>query len=227
VADAPRPPASASWPRAAADAGLDAAGAERVLAMARAVLDENERVNLTAAKTLDAALEVLVLDAVPVVSAWPVERPPPRNGVDLGTGNGFPGAVVAARWPTCRVTFVERRAKKAAAVARCLAAAGIDNGDVVPVDGRDLLRERPRLARAVDLVVVRAVGELAPTTREAAPWLARGGRVVHWKSADVSADERRAGDDAARSLGLVPCDDIAFRVTPERPPRVLVVYERP
>ena len=59
------------------------------------------------------------------------------------------------------------------------------------------------------------------------PWLARGGRLVHWKSADVSDDERREGLAAAAAAGLVARPDVAFTVSPAHPPRLLVVYERP
>lgn len=220
------PDPAARLAEAAARLGYPPEAAGRLLAMAEAVLETNEDVNLTAAKTLDAALEILVLDALPVASAWAAARPP-RRALDLGTGNGFPGAAVAARWPACRTTFVDRRAKKVHAVGRCLARAGITNVELVASDGRELVPHEPARARAFDLVTVRAVGDLAPTTKEAAPLLAPGGRLVHWKSADVAADEVAAGDATARSLGLVRRPDVPFRVAPDRPARVLVVYERP
>jgi len=210
----------------AARYGYPPEAAARLLAMAQAVLEESASVNLTAAKTLEAALEILVLDALPIPAAWASPRPP-RAALDLGTGNGFPGAAVAARWPACPTTFVDRRAKKVHAVGRCLARAGIRNVAIVAADGRELIPQQPAFARRFDLVTVRAVGDLAPTTKEVAPLLAPGGRVVHWKSADVDPVEVAAGDATARSVGLVRRADVPFRVAPERPARILVVYERP
>ena len=196
-----------------------------------AVLAENEHVNLTGAKTLDAALDVLALDSLPVVSAWPSDdvrgRGAPRAAVDLGTGNGLPGVAVALAWPTCRVVLVERRAKKADAVLRCLAATGIGNAETIDCDGRELLARRPALRSAVDLVTVRAVGDLAPTTKEAAPWLAPGGRIVHWKPGNLDPAERAAGRRAAESLGLVEIPDVEFRIGDAASSRRLVIYEKP
>jgi 16S rRNA (guanine527-N7)-methyltransferase len=212
---------------AAADAlGWPPAGADALLAYVRAVWDENARVNLTGAATFDAALDVLALDSLPVARAWDASRAPPRVAVDLGTGNGLPGVAAALAWPACRVLLVERRAKKAAAVARCLGTAGVGNAEALACDGRELLRLRPALRGAVDLVTVRAVGDLAPTTKEAAPWLAPRGRVVHWKPALLSEDERRAGDDAARRAGLAVLEDVEFRVPGAAASRRLVRYER-
>jgi 16S rRNA G527 N7-methylase RsmG len=212
---------------AAADSfGWPHAGADALLRYVAAVWEENRRVNLTGAASLDAALDVLAIDALPVVRAWDVSRGPPRAAIDLGTGNGLPGVAVALAWPACRTLLVERRAKKAHAVARCLAAAGVPNAEVLACDGRELLRLRPDLRARVDLVTVRAVGDLAPTTKEAAPWLAPRGRLVHWKPAPLDEAERAAGDAAAKKGGLVPLEDVVFRVPGATADRRLVIYQR-
>jgi len=201
---------------------VPARGLDRLAAYVAAVVDENTRINLTGAKTLDAALEVLAVDSMPLARAWPHGRAP-RRVVDLGTGNGLPGVAAAVFWPEAEVVLVERREKKARAVERCLAAAGFAHVRVAACDGRELLRVRPDLARAVDLVTVRAVGDLAPTTREAAPWLARGGRIVHWKAGALDPAERVAGDEAARATGLSTEPDVEFELG-SGAKRRLVVY---
>ena len=198
-----------------------------LLRYVEAVLAENEHVNLTGAKTLEAALSVLAIDSLPIASAGRRRGGAPRVAVDLGTGNGLPGVAVALAFPACRVLLVERRAKKADAVARCLAAAGVTNAETLAADGRELLKLRPELRLGVDLVTVRAVGDLAPTTREAASWIARGGRIVHWKSGALSAQERAEGLVTAKGLGLVEVADVAFRVPGTESDRRLVIYERP
>jgi 16S rRNA G527 N7-methylase RsmG len=190
-----------------------------------AVVEAGREVNLTGAKTPEDALDTLAVPSLVVGAAWP-EGGAPRLAVDLGSGNGLPGVAVALAWPSCRVLLVERRAKKARAVEACLAAAGIRNATTAACDGRELLRERPEVRGAADLVTVRAVGSLAETTRMAAPWLAPGGRVVHWKAFDLDGAERAEGERAARAEGLAPLPDRAFE--PGRPgPGRLVLYERP
>ncbi len=196
-----------------------------LLAHLLAVLDANRYVNLTAARDLPAAVDILALSAFAVVWAWPAERPPPRRAVDLGTGNGLPGVAVALAWPEADVLLVERRGRKARAVEACLAAAGLDRVAVLTADGREVLARRPELRGTVDLVTVRAVGPLAEVARLAAPWLAPGGRLAHWKGRGLSREEIAAGEVAAREAGLDPlpvlsCEDDAG-------PARLVVYECP
>lgn len=195
---------------------------DTLAAYVAAVVDENERINLTGAKTLAAAIDVLAIDALPLASAWGAGAPP-RRIVDLGTGNGLPGVVAALFWPDAQTLLLERREKKAHAVERCLARVGLARVAVLACDGRELLAKRPALARAVDLVTVRAVGDLAPTTREAAPWLARSGRIVHWKAGAPDPAELAAGREAARAAGLVPLPDVEFSL-PSGASRRLVTY---
>jgi 16S rRNA (guanine527-N7)-methyltransferase len=197
----------------------------RLLAYLEAMVETNRVVNLTAATTLEEAAETVAVSALAVVRAW--ARPePPRRAIDLGSGNGFPGVAVATAWPGCRVLLVERRAKKARAIRDCLARAGIGNAEAVPLDGRELVRDRPEVAGAADLVTVRAAGTLAETTAIAGPWVAPGGRVVHWKGENLSDDERRRGRAAAEAAGLDDQGEIDFGAPPPGPAR-LVVYERP
>ena len=211
---------------AARDAGPPTPALDVLARYVRAVLAENASINLTGASTFPAALDVLASDSLAVVRAWAGRPAPPAVAVDLGTGNGLPGVAVALAWPSCRVLLVDRRAKKAAAVARCLAAAGISNAETLAADGRDLLRLRPQLRGRVDLVVARAVGEVAAVTKEAAPWLAPGGRLVHWKPFALDPAERAEGDRAARAAGLAPLADVEFRVPGAAAARRLVVHER-
>jgi 16S rRNA G527 N7-methylase RsmG len=211
---------------AARDAGYPATALDALVRHVRAVMAENESINLTGAGTLPAALDVLAADSLPVVRAWAGKPAPPRTAVDLGTGNGLPGVAVALAWPSCRVLLVDRRAKKALASGRCAAAAGVGNAEAIACDGRELLTLRPELTRRVDLVTVRAVGTLAAATKEVAPWLAPGGRIVHWKPFALYEGERAAGDRAAAAAGLVVLPDVEFRVPGAEAARRLVVYER-
>jgi 16S rRNA (guanine527-N7)-methyltransferase len=181
-------------------------------------------VNLTGSKDLAGAVEVLGIPSLALGRAWR-GRGAPRLVVDLGSGNGMPGVVAALAWPKARVLLVERRAKKARAIAACAQAAGIPNVDAVACDGRELLRERPEVAGATDLVLARGVGTLEEVTAMAAAWLAPAGRIVQWKAAELEDAERRAGAKAARARGLRVLEDLEF--DPPRPgPGRLVVYGR-
>jgi 16S rRNA (guanine527-N7)-methyltransferase len=189
------------------------------------VVRVSAEVNLTAAADLAQAVEVL---GVPSLALGRALAPgcDVRLVIDLGSGNGMPGVVAALAFPAARVLLVERRAKKAHAALACAHAAGIANTEAVPLDGRELLARHRKLERTADLVTARGVGALADVTAMAAPWLASGGRLVHWKAADLDPAERSAGAKVARQAGLAVLEDAVF--DPPRPgPGRLVVYERP
>lgn len=60
--------------------------------------------------------------------------------LDLGSGAGFPGIMLAARWPEAHVTLVERRQKRAAFLDEVVARAGLANARVHAGDTDDLPR---------------------------------------------------------------------------------------
>ena len=188
----------------AVDAGqcaLEPLALGQLASYADALRELNERVNLTAARSLEQMLDVLLLPSLGVREAWTGAGAPTRI-LDLGSGNGFPGIAAAVLWPEAEVTLVERRAKKARAIAACLEASGIENGTALACDAREVKNTCSRLIGAMDLVTVRAVGPLDDTTALAVPFLAPGGRVVHWKGLTLTTAERGSGAEAARGLGL-------------------------
>lgn len=75
------------------------------------------------------------------------------EGVDLGTGNGFPGLVLAAMLPSARFVLIEAGARRTAYLENAVKVAGLKNASVVHLylgDVPDYLGER------FDLVTHRA-----------------------------------------------------------------------
>jgi 16S rRNA (guanine527-N7)-methyltransferase len=70
---------------------------------------ENQRQNLVSAASLDAVWSRHIADSAQLLRYVPRET---RPWLDLGTGAGFPGLVVAALRPDCRVLMVESRKRR-------------------------------------------------------------------------------------------------------------------
>jgi 16S rRNA (guanine527-N7)-methyltransferase len=68
------------------------------------------RLNLTAHRTPAAIAQRLILEALALGEA--ISPTPPRSIADLGSGAGFPGLPLAARWPDTAVTLVEARERR-------------------------------------------------------------------------------------------------------------------
>lgn len=146
---------------------LEPASAEQLATYLDLVAHWSARVNLTGAKTAGQRVAVLV---EPILQALPALAGA-RDLIDLGSGNGSPGLVLAILVPSLRVRLLEPRAKRWAFLreaARVLGCAGID-----------VLRERHDQHRgpAADRLSVRAL-RLAPV--EVAPLLVPGGKLLCW-----------------------------------------------
>lgn len=122
----------------------------------------------------------------------------PGTVLDVGSGAGLPGVVVALRCETRRVVLVERRRRRAAFLRLVVAQCGLANVEVVDEDVRTL--PRSRVGGPVVAVTAQAVAGLAELYR--LTWRLHAERVllVSRRGATWADDVARAADE----LGLAP-----------------------
>jgi 16S rRNA (guanine527-N7)-methyltransferase len=118
--------------------------------------------------------------------------------VDLGSGGGVPGLIVAEARPDLEVILVDATAKRCRFLEGAVATLGLR---ARVVEGRAEDVGRGELRGAVDAVVARSFGRPAPTAECAAPLLRVGGLLVVSEPPDGD-DRWPAGP--LRALGLVP-----------------------
>ena len=97
-----------------------------------------------------------------------------RTAIDLGSGGGLPGLVIAVRCSQLSLTLVERRAKRVDLLRYGVRALGVgDRVDVVDIDVERWVTSptRPR----VDVVTARSFAPLPEVLRVAAALLLPGG----------------------------------------------------
>jgi len=141
------------------------------------------KTNLVAASTLPhlwtrhISDSLQLLDLAPSAKIW----------VDLGSGGGFPGVVLAcalAETPDAIVHLVERNAKKAAFLREALRVTG-SRGVVHLADIGDSV---DRFTGPVDCVTARAVAPLHQLIGFAEPLIRRGAKALFPKGQDVEAE---------------------------------------
>jgi len=94
-------------------AGLaDETALERLDRLVALLNEENARQNLVAAATLPAIWQRHLADSVQLLAHVPRGTSDPGPWLDLGTGAGFPGLVIAAIRPEWDVRLVESRRKR-------------------------------------------------------------------------------------------------------------------
>lgn len=148
--------------------------------------------NLTAIEDVHEAVDRHLADSLAGLTAPEVTGPV----VDLGSGGGFPGLVLAMLRPEMPVTLVESEKKKARWLAA--ASAALPNVRVVADRSEDLAKHE---RGAYATVTARAVAPLVPVLELAAPFVAESGHAVVW-STPMSATEEARADVAAEILGL-------------------------
>ena len=168
--------------------------AERFVAL---LLDANRRLNLTRVVEPRAVAHLHLLDslaALPILDAIG-----PRKALDLGSGGGVPGLVLALARPEVAWTLLDSVRKKADAMRSFVEALGLVNVEVVAERAEALGRD-PTHRESHDLVTARACAALPVLVEYALPLTAVGGTLVAWKG-PLADDELHAGRDAARLLG--------------------------
>ena len=88
------------------------------------LFDENTRQNLVSRTSLASVWQRHMLDSAQLLRFVPRET---QSWLDLGTGAGFPGLVIAMLRSTCQVTLVESRARRSDWLMRAAEALGLGN----------------------------------------------------------------------------------------------------
>lgn len=103
---------------------------------------------------------------------------PPSRVVDLGSGGGLPGLVLADVWPEATFLLVEASARRASFLRRSVVGCGWADRVEVLEERVEAVGRDPARRGWADLVVARAFGPPAAAAECAAPLLRVGGRLV-------------------------------------------------
>lgn len=171
--------------------------AERYVAL---LLEANQRLNLTRVVEPEAVARLHLLDAL---AALPLlDEIGPRSALDLGSGGGVPGIVLAIARPAVHWTLVDSVRKKVDALRGFVEALGLSNVTVVS-ERAEILGRSASHREAHDVVAARACAALPVLVEYSLPMLRRGGSLLAWKGR-VSAEEMAAGAAASTLLGGGP-----------------------
>lgn len=178
------------------DRQADRAAAERLIDVSRetwerldrfvALLDKWQAVtNLVAPSTLDAVWTRHVVDSAQLMKLEPDQA---SVWIDIGSGGGFPGLVVAAMRPDMRVHLVESVAKKASFLREAARAMDLD----VMVHAGRAEAVIGVAVTSTDVVSARALAPLDVLIGLAAPLLKNGAVGLFPKGKDASSELTQA-----------------------------------
>lgn len=153
----------------------------------------------TAISTLEEARDIHIADSlagleIPALTAA-------KRIVDIGSGAGFPGLVLAVALPQTEIVLVDSVRKKMEAAARFVRELELDNVECVWGRAEEIAELGGPHREHYDVVTARALAPLAVLLEYAAPLLRVGGSLVAWKG-DPTPDELSAAERAAELLGF-------------------------
>jgi 16S rRNA (guanine527-N7)-methyltransferase len=122
--------------------------------------------------------------------------PTPSTLVDLGSGAGLPGIVLALLLPDVQVTLLERMERRAKFLTQCVAELQLENAEVRRATAEELVGK----VRA-DVVTARAVAPLDRLAGLAAGLVRPGGLILAIKGATADKEVAEARP-ALRRLGM-------------------------
>ena len=140
-------------------------------------LEENAKLNLSAART-EKDVQKHVADSLAFSSQVPLHDG--MKVLDVGSGGGFPGLVLAQAFPGASFTLLDSVQKKCDALRRMAKALGLTNVEVAC--GRaETLGHDPEHREAYDLVTARAVAALPTLLELCIPFAKESGMFAAFK----------------------------------------------
>lgn len=141
----------------------------------KALLEKWNKIhNLTGAKTLQ-QIDEFIVDAITPITFLP----PLKKAMDIGTGAGFPGMILAMALPQTHFTLVEPLSKRSSFLQFVKADLGLTNVEVKGVRVEQLPSE------PYDLITSRAVTDTEMLLKLSQPFCAKGTLLLFYKGEKV------------------------------------------
>lgn len=161
--------------------------------------DRNQRVNLTAVRDYHGIERRLILESLRLLPALATRVKAGDRVLDIGTGGGLPGMVLAIARPDLAFTLMDATGKKVQFLTDAVEAMGLAN--VRPLHGRaEEIARNTAYRGQYRVAVARAVSSLPTLIELGLPLVALGGYLVLPKGIDLDA-ELHAAERAGSLVG--------------------------
>ena len=178
------------------DLGLDLSEEIRnqLCAFGRAMVKQNEVMNLTGITEDEAVAKMHLLDSLTVLSTADLAG---KSLIDVGCGAGFPGVPLAIAAPTAKITLLDSLGKRMKWLEEVLPTLGV-SAECVTARAEEAVVTR---RESYDFATSRAVARLNILLELTAPYVRVGGAVLAMKGAAAREELAECGN-AIKKLGL-------------------------
>ena len=173
---------------------LPAERQQKLCAFARAMIKQNEVMNLTAITEDTQVAKLHLLDSLTVLCCADLRG---KTLIDVGCGAGFPGVPLAIACPEAKITLLDSLGKRVKWLEETLPQLGIE-AECVTARAEEAVAQR---RETYDYATSRAVARLNILLELTAPYVKVGGAVLAMKGA-AAKEELNECAGAIKKLGL-------------------------
>ena len=173
---------------------LDENRIDGLVAFGRAMVKQNEVMNLTGITDDKGVANLHLLDSLTVLSCADLAG---KSIIDVGCGAGFPGVPLAIACPQAKVTLLDSLGKRMKWLETVLPTLGV-SAECVTARAEEAVADR---RESYDFATSRAVARLNILLELTAPYVKVGGAVLAMKGA-MAAEELAESRNAIKKLGL-------------------------
>ena len=160
------------------------------------LIEKNKVMNLTAITEFDEVIVKHFADSLSICTVMPNDI---HTICDLGTGAGFPGIPMAIAYPNIQFTLIDSLNKRIKFLQEVVDCIGLDNVTLVHARAEEAGRNKI-YREQFDLVVSRAVANIATLSEYCLPLVKIGGYFISFKSGDINNEIELSGK-AINKLG--------------------------
>ena len=177
------------------------------------LLEWNEKFNLTAITDKDEIEEKHFIDSLYMDKFIVLDN---KTLLDVGTGAGFPGLVLAITHPTLKVSLLESNGKKITFLKEVTSKLGLDNVEIIQGRAEEFTRRE-----SFDIVTARAVKELNILLEICFHLVKVNGVFIAYKSSAVDEELSRA-KGALKALEIRQINRYEYSLPKSKDNRVLL-----
>lgn len=195
---------------------------EKILQYLKYMLDYNEKVNLTAIREFQEAINKHLVDSLSATlwDGWTEVK----KVIDLGSGAGLPGIPLAINYPEKMFTLIEANGKKADFLRLVVKEFALENVTILQQRAEETGRMNEYRGQS-DLVLSRAVGSLPILLELGMPLLKCYGHLIAYKGPQINGEIDLA-KKAQMELSAADPTVISYLLPDNSGERHLAIYQK-